>query len=133
MKDAFLAYGNAGGSYNSDGQRHSYRVYIVEECDVDKSPLDATNVPKIGAASKDGMWVLSELRYERSRELETTCIVTADYVRDPLSLPLEVSIYTSHKTVAAWRETPDFDDELAGPSSIVAAIPIARPCRAIRR
>jgi hypothetical protein len=126
MKPAIMIYANKGGRIGTDGQRHAYARYLVEEVGIEDDesdggdggettdiddPLTAEDLPKIGTTTKDG-WVCAELSWELDANLETTAVVTADCVRDPCSLPLEVSIYSSHKQVAAWKQTNAMNEEV---------------------
>ena len=109
MDDAYLVYGGLSGRQSIDGTLQWIERYNVENVDVEGChsdtrdyPLNAGNLPEIGKCYEGG-WVCSGMSWQLDRELDTLAVVTAEYVRDPCSLPLEVSVYTSHKTMAAWR------------------------------
>jgi len=107
MSAATLAYSQRGVSARAGYHYSAFLVYNVLDVGAGEDPTQADDLPYLG--QKDTVLgyeaVCINLSSRLHPELESAAQVTVEWVEDPLSMPPEVSYFTSHKQVAAWLAT----------------------------
>lgn len=100
--EAKLAYSQRSAARSSEFNGTFQQVYNVTGVGVSDDPTLAEGLPEFGDRIAD-QWICSSMRGQTHPELEGVAQVTVDYTIDPVMQPIIVNIFTSHKTMAAWK------------------------------
>lgn len=99
----YLAYSQKY-SDASMGTRRWRQVYLVSGMARSDDPVTCPGLPTLGGLTADANFACIELAGETDPEDETLARVAATYAQSPVKLPIEVSVFTSHKTVSCWKD-----------------------------